>query len=69
MVAAATPSAPRFEHRTAAFPVLGMETGTPRLSWSLGFTGRMLALGTASGRTRVLLTRYAPTHPRDMDMT
>jgi hypothetical protein len=45
MVAAATPSAPRFEHRTAAFPVLGTETGTPRLPWSLGFTGRMLARG------------------------
>jgi hypothetical protein len=27
-----------------------------------GFTGRMLALGPASGRTRVLSVRYAPTH-------
>lgn len=35
MVVAAPPSAPRFEHRTDASPVLGVGTGAPRLSWSV----------------------------------
>lgn len=35
MVTTAAPSAPRFEHRTDASPVLGLGTGAPRLSWSV----------------------------------
>ena len=35
MVVAAAPTAPRFEHRTDASPVLGVGTGAPRLSWSV----------------------------------
>ena len=31
----ATPSSPRFEHRTDAGPVLGIGTATPRLSWQV----------------------------------
>ncbi|WP_457967254.1 glycoside hydrolase family 78 protein [Arthrobacter sp. D1-29] len=32
---AAAPHAPRFEHRTETGPILGIGTGTPRLSWSV----------------------------------
>ncbi|MDQ0691259.1 family 78 glycoside hydrolase catalytic domain [Arthrobacter sp. W4I7] len=35
MAMAAAPEAPRFEHRTDTGPVLGIGTGTPRLSWSV----------------------------------
>ncbi|WP_082978949.1 family 78 glycoside hydrolase catalytic domain [Arthrobacter sp. B6] len=35
MALAAAPNAPRFEHRTDSGPVLGLGTGTPRLSWSV----------------------------------
>ncbi|XAS72909.1 family 78 glycoside hydrolase catalytic domain [Micrococcaceae bacterium Sec5.1] len=35
MAMAAAPDAPRFEHRTDPGPVLGLGTGTPRLSWSV----------------------------------
>src|SRR4029453_10421389 len=35
MATAAAPYAPRFEHRTETGPVLGIGTGTPRLSWSV----------------------------------
>jgi len=34
MAYAAAPTAPRFEHRTDAAPVLGLGTPRPRLSWS-----------------------------------
>jgi alpha-L-rhamnosidase len=35
MAFAAAPTAPRFEHRTDADPVLGLGTARPRLSWSV----------------------------------
>lgn len=35
MAIAAAPDVPRFEHRTDPGPVLGLGTGTPRLSWSV----------------------------------
>lgn len=35
MATAAAPHAPRFEHRTETGPILGIGTGTPRLSWSV----------------------------------
>ncbi|WTF41539.1 glycoside hydrolase family 78 protein [Streptomyces sp. NBC_01604] len=35
MVVAAAPRAPRFEHHTDGSPVLGVGTGTPRLSWTV----------------------------------
>ncbi|WP_329348988.1 MULTISPECIES: family 78 glycoside hydrolase catalytic domain [unclassified Streptomyces] len=35
MAVAAAPTAPRFEHRTDASPVLGMGACTPRLSWTV----------------------------------
>ena len=35
MVVAAAPCSPRFEHRTDGTAVLGVGTGTPRLSWSV----------------------------------
>ncbi len=35
MVAAAAPCAPRIEHHTDTAPILGIGTGTPRLSWSV----------------------------------
>lgn len=36
---AAAPTAPRFEHRTDDGPVLGIGTGTPRLSWQVPSAG------------------------------
>ncbi|WP_262402179.1 family 78 glycoside hydrolase catalytic domain [Actinomadura sp. CNU-125] len=35
MVVAVAPSAPRFEHRTDASPVLGVNDSAPRLSWTV----------------------------------
>src|SRR3954471_5350494 len=35
MALAAAPTAPRFEHRTDADPVLGLGTARPRLSWTV----------------------------------
>jgi alpha-L-rhamnosidase len=39
MAFAAAPSAPRFEHRTDAGPVLAVGTSTPRLSWTVEHAG------------------------------
>ena len=35
MALASAPTAPRFEHRTDAGPVLGLGASTPRLSWTV----------------------------------
>src|SRR5690348_5360371 len=35
MTFAAAPTAPRFEHRTDAEPVLGLGSARPRLSWTV----------------------------------
>ena len=35
MALASAPTAPRFEHRTDAGPVLGLGSSTPRLSWTV----------------------------------
>lgn len=59
MAMAAAPQAPRFEHRTETATVLGIGTGTPRLSWALttaepGYTQTSYEIEiTRDGRTDV----------------
>src|SRR4051794_24448964 len=63
MALAAAPTAPRFEHRTDADPVLGLGTARPRLSWTVP----MAEDGYEQTAYEIELTRAAATRTYRVD--